>query len=166
MAFDWNEASVYNLTSLWREGVPFSLIGKQIGVSRNSAIGKAHRLGLKRGPQQPAKAQLASNRRQRKTFNPFAPTTAPRKVNINHAARAAKSASKEARAVAKTTPYEGALDVAFLDLKPHHCRYITSGERAEALYCGAPRVAEKAWCPHHYALCYQPSRGALGRPRG
>jgi hypothetical protein len=42
----WTEARVADLTRLWAEGFSASVIGAQLGLSRNSVIGKAHRLKL------------------------------------------------------------------------------------------------------------------------
>jgi GcrA cell cycle regulator len=46
MLSNWNEERVQQLETLYREGKSFSLIGAAIGVSRNAAIGKAHRMHL------------------------------------------------------------------------------------------------------------------------
>lgn len=43
----WNEARVKRLKELWEAGLSASLIGDELGVTRNSVIGKAWRLGLK-----------------------------------------------------------------------------------------------------------------------
>ena len=43
----WDEEAVNLLRELLAEGKSFVLIGKEMGVSRASAIGKAHRLGIR-----------------------------------------------------------------------------------------------------------------------
>src|SRR6187399_2181286 len=43
---DWTDAAVARLKELWGEGFSASECGKRMGVSRNSIIGKIHRLGL------------------------------------------------------------------------------------------------------------------------
>ena len=42
----WNEEMLNKLKSLWDKGLPITKIGLELGVSRNSIAGKAHRLGL------------------------------------------------------------------------------------------------------------------------
>ena len=42
----WNEKNLERLKKLWDEGLPITKIGLELGVSRNSIAGKAHRLGL------------------------------------------------------------------------------------------------------------------------
>ena len=42
----WNEEKLNKLINLWDKGLPITKIGLELGVSRNSIAGKAHRLGL------------------------------------------------------------------------------------------------------------------------
>lgn len=44
----WPQERVKRFIEMWTEGAAFSLIAAELGVSRNAAIGKAQRLGLKR----------------------------------------------------------------------------------------------------------------------
>ena len=46
----WTEDKIKDLTRLWDSGYSASAIGKQIGMSKNAVIGKAHRLGLRARP--------------------------------------------------------------------------------------------------------------------
>ena len=43
---DWTETRLQRLRDLWKEGVPTSEIGRQLGISKNAVVGKVHRLGL------------------------------------------------------------------------------------------------------------------------
>ncbi len=42
----WDDKKLVKLKTLWEKGIPITQIGIQLGVSRNSIAGKAHRLGL------------------------------------------------------------------------------------------------------------------------
>ena len=42
----WDKKNLEKLKKLWDEGLPITKIGLELGVSRNSIAGKAHRLGL------------------------------------------------------------------------------------------------------------------------
>jgi len=44
----WNQQKVEDLKKLWNDGVATSLIGEQLGFTKNAVIGKAFRLGLER----------------------------------------------------------------------------------------------------------------------
>ena len=46
MAVDWTPERTEFLVKLWNEGIPTSQIGRELGVTKNSVVGKAHRLGL------------------------------------------------------------------------------------------------------------------------
>lgn len=42
----WTDEKVKELARLWENGLTTGEIGKQLGVSKNAVVGKAHRLGL------------------------------------------------------------------------------------------------------------------------
>src|SRR5262245_61129613 len=46
MAFNWNDNNVARLTELWTAGHSASVIALELCVTRNTIIGKVHRLGL------------------------------------------------------------------------------------------------------------------------
>src|SRR3954464_3485690 len=66
----WTEDRIELLTKLWREGLSASQIAAELGgdVSRNSVLGKAHRLGLAQGER-----KGASTPRPRKPTRPLEP---------------------------------------------------------------------------------------------
>lgn len=42
----WTADLVERLTLLWDEGVPTAEMGRRLGITKNAALGKVHRLGL------------------------------------------------------------------------------------------------------------------------
>jgi GcrA cell cycle regulator len=46
----WTDARIDQLRKLWDQGLSASAIGKQLGVSKNAVVGKAHRLKLPARP--------------------------------------------------------------------------------------------------------------------
>jgi len=46
----WTDERIQELSRLWQEGLSASEIGKQLGVSKNAVVGKAHRLKLPARP--------------------------------------------------------------------------------------------------------------------
>lgn len=42
----WTPELVQNLSRLWDEGHSIAEIGRRLGISKNAAVGKAHRLNL------------------------------------------------------------------------------------------------------------------------
>ena len=71
----WNTQKIESLKKLWDDGVATSLIGQQLGFTKNAVIGKAFRLGLER----------RQNSRKRNTSNQIASTiyreTAPHQTD-------------------------------------------------------------------------------------
>jgi GcrA cell cycle regulator len=43
---EWTPVRVASLIALWEEGLPTSEIGRRLNVTKNSVVGKVHRLGL------------------------------------------------------------------------------------------------------------------------
>ena len=139
----WNEDRVNILTTNWptRSGAD---IAQELGTTRNTVIGKAHRLKLAPKPRRKAAAPRKPRRR---------PTT--------HALPAAVSVPPEP--ILPPQPVEGG--VAIMDLQEHHCRAIVgSGDDGLARYCGAPKAGKlqaragrfvSAYCGDHSAKFYQ-----------
>lgn len=50
MAFDWTDEIISLLRTLWNDGRTTMEIARQIGISKNAVVGKAHRLGLTARP--------------------------------------------------------------------------------------------------------------------
>ena len=67
---NWDQERTVRQESLYRDGLSFSLIAADIGVTRNAAIGKAHRLKLPKRveiickPPRPASARRRRERRR------------------------------------------------------------------------------------------------------
>ena len=46
----WTAERVATVTRLWNEGLTTAEIGRQVGMSKNAVVGKAHRLQLAARP--------------------------------------------------------------------------------------------------------------------
>ena len=46
----WNPELIEQLTQQWDAGMSITQIGKNLGMTRNAVVGKAHRLGLTKRP--------------------------------------------------------------------------------------------------------------------
>lgn len=87
-SFDWTAARIARLSTLWNDGLSTTDIGRQLGVSKNAVVGKAHRRGLQprlnpvRRPQE-APAQPGSPRPHSKPTPKVAPSlpALPSQVN-------------------------------------------------------------------------------------
>ena len=50
MAMEWTEETIARLRALWQQGLSTAEIGRQLSVTKNAVVGKAHRLGLQARP--------------------------------------------------------------------------------------------------------------------
>jgi GcrA cell cycle regulator len=50
MAMEWTEETIVRLRELWQQGLSTAEIGRQLAVTKNAVVGKAHRLGLQSRP--------------------------------------------------------------------------------------------------------------------
>jgi GcrA cell cycle regulator len=72
----WTDERVAELIRLWEAGQSASVIGKMLGVSKNSVVGKAHRMKLRSRP-----SPIKRDAIRKATAKP-APILSPRPVQI------------------------------------------------------------------------------------
>lgn len=144
---DWTEERIETLKKLWLDGWSCSqiaaLLGK--GATRNSVIGKVHRLRLPvRRKRTEGKARIRVVRRPGKSGG----------GEYQRTVRARESSKKKQPPTAlKTGPWQALLwsaPLGLLDLEPHHCRWPI-GE-GPFLFCGERREEGSPYCPTHRAL--------------
>jgi GcrA cell cycle regulator len=135
----WDEARMDRLETLYREGVSFSLIAADIGVSRNAAIGKAHRMQL---PQRVEVIQCKVRSR--------AATGPQRKRN-----RTVKAPERPAVEFIPGRDYRCSID----ELEDCSCRYPLwepNTQHPDRRYCGFPAASVSVgipYCRRHTELC-------------
>ena len=59
VGMSWTSKLIEDLVRLWNEGASTAEIGRQLGISKNAVVGKAHRLSLAARPS-PIKRQTAT----------------------------------------------------------------------------------------------------------
>ncbi|MFC1732259.1 GcrA family cell cycle regulator [candidate division KSB1 bacterium] len=134
----WTPDLVISLTRYWEEGVPSSEIGRRLGITKNAAVGKAHRLGLKK--------------RQSPVRTPPAIAANPRGSGVD-----VKSAQVSP---VVTTPNSKGVDLFGLTEKNCHWPEGEPGT-SEFYFCGEPAVPDKPYCGAHCARAYvKSSKGA------
>lgn len=145
----WNEQTDALLRKLHADGLPFSLIGDEIAktfdvhCTRNSAIGRAARLGLqKREERKPAQTSLFGFGRVK-----------PRSPRPPRASRQAPILEAE---ISELPPDHSdcAVDIMHLDSARTLCRWPLGDPSATMLYCGANSVEGSSYCPRHHAIAY------------
>ena len=139
----WNEERKNQLEQLYRKGLSFSLIARDIGVTRNAAIGKAHRMKLQKRieltqclPPRPRNPNLPKRRRRRTGTVVMGRMPPPVVIDTNRDYRCTINS-----------------------LDNQTCRYPCWGlsdAHHERLYCGCPgaNLAEGfPYCERHTLLC-------------
>ncbi|MFT8777782.1 MAG: GcrA family cell cycle regulator [Gluconacetobacter liquefaciens] len=81
---EWTEETIARLRALWQQGLSTAEIGRQLSVTKNAVVGKAHRLGLQARPspirRPPASARAAE------PGEAVAPASAPAPTPVTAAA--------------------------------------------------------------------------------
>jgi GcrA cell cycle regulator len=155
---NWTEDRVELLKKLWSDGLSASQIAAELGgISRNSVIGKVHRLGLSGR----AKSQSSSVARQRK----------PR--THGHMIRIARAGVRGNTALAPVHAYEVALEpepelienivpigqrCSILELTDSKCRWpIGDPSSPDFFFCGGKTIEGLPYCGYHSRIAYQPA---------
>lgn len=158
--FVWDDQAVALLRRLWSENLSATEIVAQLSVgltpgrvTRNSVLGKVHRLGLScrvlavRKPRQPKKLR-------RKTWG--------QQPMVAVSSLLKKSQPMPVKVVDTTEPVPS---VMFCDVVAGQCKYIP-GENVtyDAMCCGA-RTGDvlMPWCWFHARIVFQPVRSAAKR---
>jgi GcrA cell cycle regulator len=132
----WTSEQDNQLRELHTTGMPFSEIGDMMGVTRNAAIGRAHRLYL------PPKRDKSAPRKPRNR-SPNRPKAEPR-VSMQ------RVAMLKAEPVSANTPPIGAKSL--LDLAPDECRWPFGN--GPYTFCGCRAVAGLRYCAGHARIAY------------
>jgi len=127
MAIDWTPDRVKTLMALWAEGIPTLEIGRRLGVTKNSVVGKVHRLCLPKR-QSPINA------------TPRTP-------------RVAKLPTLVRMATLSVPPRTDMVKME--DLTSGMCNWPEGEPGKEDLrFCGQPSVEGKPYCAGHCARAY------------
>lgn len=152
--FWWSPENVERLTKLWGDGLSSSQIASRIGgCTRNSVIGKVHRLGLS-GRATTVRSKSAHCSFGGKKTSAIMRERAKQQVRAKVKAEAPDSM----RIPREPMPPQVATDIArvsFADIEPGQCRFIPGDPKAPGpMFCGCETVPGTSYCPGHLARCY------------
>lgn len=154
---NWTDDRVELLKKLWSDGLSASQIAAELGgISRNSVIGKVHRLGLSGR----AKSPSTSVPRQRKPRAHAHMMRIPRGTIRGNTALAPIHAY-EAELEAEPEVIENVIPLgqrcSLLELTESKCRWpIGDPSSAEFFFCGGKTVESLPYCGYHSRVAYQP----------
>lgn len=155
----WTDEMVEDLRRMWKEGLTTGEIGKRLGVSKNSIVGKVHRLGLSGRPSPikkkesiagsiaPEAVKTEKNKSQ-KTAKPVLKTTVPAVEKTTEKKEAPKNCNS-----AKEAPSNGFISLT--DLDNHTCRWPLGDPKDENFhFCGKKVRIGQTYCDEHSAVAY------------
>ena len=144
--FDWSPQNIAILKKLWNEdSMSAERISKEMGgITRNSVIGKAHRLGLKP--------------KKKRVYPRVASILSAKKAKSNFVKPLLSSIPAPVIPMQPLTPPSGAL-IPFMKINYRTCRSVEGHEmigiHRMALYCSNPKEPEEAFCPYHQSIYYR-----------
>ncbi len=165
VTFAWTDARVEQLRTLHAEGLAFSLIGDQLGISRNACIGKAARLGLS------ARPHFVNTPVRR--LSPEEQASRAERHRIRKLANARARLAKASRGVSlppqplpppPPVPLE-CRPCTLLELTRDTCRFPIGDPGADGFhFCGAQPRDGLPYCAQHHAIAYQAPPSRQRRP--
>jgi hypothetical protein len=146
----WTEARVAELRCLVAGQVPYTQIARQLGVSRNAAIGKASRLKICA----PVEAgSVRTNAGQRSALALIRPAGSWRSQAGDLLVRPLPTFQCEP---VPPSVSSDPLNLSIEQLKFFHCRYITNDDLRQPTYCARDTVEGTSWCAFHLARVRAP----------
>ncbi len=122
---EWTPDRIKTLIAFWDEGHPTSEIGRRLGVTKNSVVGKVHRLGLKK-----------------------------RQSPIRHSTAQPRPKVAKVQAPKKRQPAP-AESVSMEELRPSMCCWPEGEPGTPELhFCGRQVMEDKPYCEEHCARAY------------
>ena len=126
----WGAKNIAKLIALAAKGLSYTQIGKELGITKNAAIGKARRLKIDKSPAPTTyiKAKPPAHKPQPKPIKPTPPPPPP-------------------------APVTDMKLLTMMELRDNHCRYPINGTD-EMLFCGRYQDGKEPYCKQHAEICY------------
>jgi len=155
----WTAAVYAQLRKLWAAGMSTKTIGERLGCSKNSIIGRAHRLELKprASPIKGGAAVANETRARNKAAQAAAVSALVEKLRANKPPAAPQM---PVEAPVSPEPPLAAVDGATGPVR--ECQWPIGHPRKPGFhFCGAPAVPDRPYCRCHCEIAYL----GFGRPR-
>lgn len=148
----WSDEEDEALREMYAQGVSASIIATRLrtGRSRNSVIGRIHRLKL---PLRETTKRMARGTVQ---SLPLRPTRMEKDSHLVGTLRSLHTKMKAVQPVIPMKPIPAAAQpkgptVSFEELERHSCRFPYGDSPFQ--FCGAQRAGDSSYCPEHAELC-------------
>ena len=146
---NWDNFMLNSLRSLWDQGVKTAEIARRLGCSKNSVVGKAHRMNLTPRPNPVGSKGTLPLAQPRKPPAPRKPTTPkPGRITISEWQHEPAPVVPKP----KPEPRNAALPIPVGELRPAlQCQWITSDERPWR-FCSDASGKGRSYCAVHFSL--------------
>lgn len=147
----WTDEMVEGLRKMWKQGLTTNEIAKNLGVSKNSIVGKVHRLNLTARP---------SPIKKKDNSTAIKPTTTAVETENNVACtKTAKKVSTAVETNVKVSSFEKNTSTSaclkLTELDSHTCRWPIGDPRDDSFgFCGKKVRSGQTYCEEHSGLAY------------
>ncbi|MBR2033446.1 MAG: GcrA cell cycle regulator [Alphaproteobacteria bacterium] len=164
----WTDEMVEDLKKMWQEGLTTGEIGKRLNVSKNSIVGKVHRLGLSGRPSPIKKKDnndpAAPKAEKKPSPKPISkPVVKPIKEENNKVEKLPLKDKIISEPEAKFIPaspkekstYKEVQNISLTELDNHTCRWPLGDPKDENFhFCGKKVRIGQTYCDEHSAIAY------------
>jgi len=160
----WTDEKVKLLVQYWESGQSITQIGKQLGMTRNAVVGKAHRIGLaKRAspilrsekPAQPRVAAASHGAAQHGSGQHAPAAPAPRPTTVRVRDEAAMPHAPHSHGPSQGNQLTPALLAALTPTTGPRCKWpIGDPKTADFDFCDHVALPGKPYCASHCAQAY------------
>lgn len=160
----WTEETVEELKKMWDKGMTTGQIAKALNVTKNSIIGKVHRLCLTARPSPikksstPKKVEAEEKKTTAKTKKSCKSSDTKEKVADKKADKVVKekvSAPKEVKVEDTATKIIEETNIPLVKLDNHTCRWPLGDPRDDDFcFCGKRIKTGQTYCEEHAAIAY------------
>lgn len=145
----WTDEAVEELKKMWDKGMTTGQIAKALNVTKNSIIGKVHRLCL---TARPSPIKKSSDKTEKKAT---APKQAKEVKKETTKSVSKKETSVVAEAEKKVAPVIEETNIPLVKLDNHTCRWPMGDPRDEDFcFCGKRIKTGQTYCEEHAAVAY------------
>ena len=169
----WTDEMVEDLKRMWKEGLTTGEIGKRLNVSKNSIVGKVHRLGLSGRPS-PIKKKNETTKETKvtKTKPTKAASSEPQSIEkkapiVEKETKLSNVPAPESKKDKKEMPFHATPvkmptqtsnrphNLSLTELDNHTCRWpIGDPKDANFHFCGKKVRLGQTYCEEHSTIAY------------
>lgn len=155
----WTDEAVEELKRMWDRGMTTGQIAKALGVTKNSIIGKVHRLCLTARPSPIKKAKPASEKNTGKAVVAEKNKKAKKVTKESKKTTKTDNKNNEEAVVIETKQSSPVLpeetNIPLIKLDNHTCRWPLGDPKDDDFcFCGKKIKTGQTYCDEHAAIAY------------